>query len=180
MFSDCAYRPARHGRRGASRKTGGGGGPAGASAGGVGMPAGARMAGAGMLEGSGAVTGVGLACWSVAGGAAGMAMPAKAGAKAGGGGPRGGTAPGRSPSGSRLASRCWISRFARASRDAMSGVSGRDGTVPRLGKGTLAFGGAGRPSFAGPKARSQNFAAAWPGSVWQPASIRASSTQNRA
>ena len=181
MFSGCAYRPARHGRRGASRKAGGGGGAEGVSIGGVGMPAGARTGGAGMPEGSGAVTGVGLACWGVAGVAGGgIAMPAKAGAKAGGGGPKRGAAPGRAPSGSRLASRCCTSRLARASRAAISGISGRGGTVPRLGKGASALGGAGRPSFAGPQARSQNFATFWPGSVSQPGSSKASSTQNRA
>jgi hypothetical protein len=193
MFSGCAYRPARHGRRGASRKTGGGGGPAGASIGAAGMPAGAIMGGAGMPEGSGKAAGAGASWLGVAAGpagaagitgaamlGAGMAMPAKAGAKAGGGGPKRGTAPGRAPSGSRLASRCWTRPLARASRAAISGISGRGGTVPRLGKGALALGGAGRPSFAGPQARSQNFATAWPGSVWQPGNIKASSTQNRA
>ena len=193
MFSGCAYRPARHGRRGASRKTGGGGGAEGVSIGAAGMPPGTIMGSAGMPEGSGRATGAGGACWGVAAGpagaagitgaamlGAGMAMPAKAGAKAGGGGPKRGTAPGRAPSGSRLASRCWTRRLARASRAAISGISGRGGTVPRLGKGALALGGAGRPSFAGPQARSQNFATAWPGSVWQPGNIKASSTQNRA
>ena len=193
MFSGCAYRPARHGRRGASRKAGGGGGAEGVSIGGVGMPAGARTGGAGMPEGSGKATGAGVACSGVAAGPAGaagmagagmlgtgMAMPAKAGAKAGGGGPKRGAAPGRAPSGSRLASRCCTSRLARASRAAISGISGRGGTVPRLGKGASALGGAGRPSFAGPQARSQNFATFWPGSVSQPGSSKASSTQNRA
>ena len=173
MIKGRAYRPARHGRRGASRKTGGGGGPAGASTGGDGMPA-----------GSGAATGAGAACCGALGAAgvamagAGKAMPAKAGAKAGGGGPKRGTAPGKAPSGSRLASLSCTSPAAKASRVATSGISGRGGTVPRLGKGTPAPGGAGRPSVSGPQARSQNFVTAWPGSVWQPASISASSAQS--
>jgi len=173
MIKGWAYRPARHGRRGASRKTGGGGGPAGASTGGAGMPA-----------GSGAATAAGAACCGALGAAgaamagAGMAMPAKAGAKAGGGGAPRGAPPGRAPRGSRLASRCCTSPAAKASRVAASGISGRGGTVPRLGKGTPAPGGAGRPSVSGPQARSQNFATAWPGSVWQPASISASSAQS--
>ncbi len=159
--------------------------------GGGGMLPGAIMGGAGMPEGSGKATGAGATCSGVAMGpagavgvagaamaGAGMAMPAKAGAKAGGGGPRGGTSPGKAPRGSRLASRSCTSWAARASRTAISGVSGRGGTVPRLGKGALALGGAGRPSVAGPQARSQNFTTAWPGSVWQPASIRASSAQS--
>jgi len=173
MIKGWAYRPASHGRRGASRKTGGGGGPAGASTGGAGMPA-----------GSGAATGAGAACCGALGAAgaamagAGMAMPAKAGAKAGGGGAPRGAPPGRAPSGSRLASLSCTSPAAKASRVAISGISGRGGTVPRLGKGTPAPGGAGRPSLAGPQARSQNFATAWPGSVEQPASISASSAQS--
>jgi DNA polymerase-3 subunit gamma/tau len=184
MIKGWAYRPARHGRRGTSRKTGGGGGPAGASTGGAGMPAGAMTGGAGMPAGSGAATGAGAACCGALGAAgaamagAGKAMPAKAGAKAGGGGPKRGTAPGKAPSGSRLASLCCTNPAAKASRVATSGISGRGGTVPRLGKGTPAPGGAGRPSLAGPQARSQNFATAWPGSVEQPASISASSAQS--
>ena len=185
MIKYGAYRPARHGRRGASRNMGGGGGAKGASMGGAGIPAGAMTGAAGMPDGSGTVACVGLFCWGVAAGAngpagagGGIVMPAKAGAKAGGGGPRRGTAPGRVLSGSRLASRCCTSRLARASRDAISGGSGRGGTVPRLGNGALALGGAGRPSVAGPQARSQNFPTAWPGSVWQPASARASSPQS--
>lgn len=109
---------------------------------------------------------------------AGMAMPAKAGAKAGGGGPKRGTAPGKAPSGSRLASLCCTSPAAKASRVATSGISGRGGTVPKLGKGSPAPGGAGRPSLAGPQTRSQNFITAWPGSVEQPASTSASSAQS--
>ena len=187
MIKGWAYRPARHGRRGASRKTGGGGGPAGANTGGAGMPAGARTGGAGMPAGSGATTGVGAACCGVfgaTGGAgaamagAGIAMPAKAGAKAGGGGAPRGAPPGKAPSGSRLASLCCTSPAAKASRAAISGVCGLGGTVPRLGKGTPAPGGAGRPSLAGPKARSQNFPTVWPGSVEQPASSSASSAQS--
>jgi hypothetical protein len=184
MIKGWAYRPARHGRRGASRKTGGGGGAAGASTGGAGMPAGAMTGGAGMPAGSGAATAAGAACCGVLGAAgaamagAGMAMPTKAGAKAGGGGPKRGTAPGKAPRGSRLDSLCCTSPAAKASRVAVSGISGRGGTVPRLGKGTPAPGGAVRPSVSGPQARSQNFATAWPGSVWQPASISASSAQS--
>ena len=187
MIKGWAYRPARHGRRGASRKTGGGGGPAGASTGGAGMPAGARTGGAGMPAGSGAATAAGAACCRVLGAAGGAgaamagtgkAMPAKAGAKAGGGGPKRGTAPGRAASGSRLASLCCTSPAAKASRVAVSGISGRGGTVPRLGKGTPAPGGAVRPSLAGPQARSQNFPTVWPGSVEQPASSSASSAQS--
>ena len=109
---------------------------------------------------------------------AGKAMPAKAGAKAGGGGPKRGTAPGKAPSGSRLASLCCTSPAAKASRVATSGISGRGGTVPKLGKGSPAPGGAGRPSLAGPQTRSQNFITAWPGSVEQPASTSASSAQS--
>jgi len=173
MIKGKAYRPARHGRRGASRKTGGGGGPAGASTGGAGMP-----------EGSGAATGAGAACCGALGvtgaalAGAGMAMPAKAGAKAGGGGAPRGAPPGKAPSGSRLASLSCTSPAAQASRVAISGISGRGGTVPRLGKGMPAPGGVGRPSLAGPQARSQNFITAWPGSVEQPASISASSAQS--
>ena len=187
MIKGWAYRPARHGRRGTSRKTGGGGGPAGASTGGAGMPAGARTGGAGMPAGSGAATAAGAACCGVLGATgaagaakvgAGMAMPAKAGAKAGGGGAPSGSPPGRAPSGSRLASLCCTSPAAKASRVAISGISGRGGTVPRLGKGMPAPGGVGRPSLAGPQARSQNFITAWPGSVEQPASISASSAQS--
>jgi hypothetical protein len=188
MIRGCAYRPARHGRRGASRKTGGGGGAVGVSIGGAGMPTGAMTGGAGMPEGSGKATGAGVACWGVATGTAGsvglagagMAAPAKAGAKTGGGGPRRGTSPGKASSGSREAALCPINSAARASRDAISGISGRGGMVPRLGKGASALGGAGRPSVAGPQARSQNFATAWPGSVWQPANISANSAQSRA
>jgi len=171
----CAYRPARHGRRGASRKTGGGGAPAGASMGGAGMPA-----------GSGAATGAGAACSGAgatggAGGVgAGAAMPVSAGASAGGGGPPRGALPGSAPSGSRLASLCPASPAAKASRAAISGVSGRGGTVPKLGKGVLAPGGEGRPSFAGPQARSQNFPTARPGCVSHPARNRARKAQSRA
>ena len=184
MIKGWAYRPASHGRRGASRKTGGGGGAAGASTGGAGMPAGAMTGGAGMPAGSGAATATGAACCGALGAAgaamagAGMAMPAKAGAKAGGGGPRRGALPGKAPSGSRLASLCCTSPAAKASRVAISGLSGRGGTVPRLGKGMPAPGGVGRPSLAGPQARSQNFITACPGSVEQPASISASSAQS--
>ncbi len=184
MIKGKAYRPARHGRRGASRKTGGGGAPAGASAGGAGMPAGGISGGAGMPAGSGTATGAGVACCGAIGAAGatlvgpGIAMPAKAGAKAGGGGAPRGAPPGRAPRGSRLASLCCTSPAAKASRAAISGVSGRGGTVPKLGKGTPAPGGAGRPSVAGPQARSQNRATAWPGCVEQPASISPSSAQS--
>lgn len=155
--------------------------------GGAGIPAGALMGGAGMPDGSGAATAVGAGCCGALGATgaagaakvgAGMAMPAKAGAKAGGGGPKRGTAPGKAPSGSRLASLCCTSPAAKASRVAISGISGRGGTVPRLGKGMPAPGGVGRPSLAGPQARSQNFATAWPGSVEQPASSSANSAQS--
>ncbi|MFN6276617.1 MAG: hypothetical protein ACK42J_04015, partial [Alphaproteobacteria bacterium] len=62
MFSGDGYRPARYGRRGGSRKTGGGGGAEGESIGGAGMLPGVTNGGAGIAEGSGKATGAGVAC----------------------------------------------------------------------------------------------------------------------